>query len=519
MLKPIILACYAKYCVKSYPILTKFSASLLIRYSAHLAKVESREEATSLASRDEALFYVRCPAEFRQEMMNASLEIEPAIESLHRAKIDTRLISIATVWMEYLDSAGKLPHLEEILAAAPEDLQQRYYILERASSCDVGATFRYREVGNNVIKIWGDDFTGKLIDDVLPPERLGMLRGIFEAALSDGFPHFWHANISTIGSMGVGFDRVLLPVVDIDSQEILLGLMYWHDEDANSAEPPVCQVNGLGTGQKGTSTQPDYLQIRLEIEGSPIMVENLMPFHIVADPDAFQDAMAAPLHQIRSALNTSFSGGSGGMLRMAESQFDLHMAISLSHSPREDDNRFLEAVSPALTAFRGSILRMVERGDAHSDEGRRWHVRPRYDSFVSYRLQRAASDLNRYTTKSLKENNGIALPEARIIAVLGQDGMQTVSDTADRTNMDRALVSRTLGKLKSSGLVEKIDCSEDKRIAWLALTETGRDLWDTMFPAMRDRNDALIKNVSADDLRTFYRVLDTIRAVAGPRSQ
>lgn len=66
------------------------------------------------------------------------------------------------------------------------------------------------------------------------------------------------------------------------------------------------------------------------------------------------------------------------------------------------------------------------------------------------------------------------LAEARVIYELGKDGVTTAAQIAATLNMDRAQMSRIMGKLVNHGLVALLPRSGDGRAAPVALTPEGR---------------------------------------------
>lgn len=420
------------------------------------------------------------------------------------------------MWYNCYESSNALPTLSEILALAPDDFLERYYLIERAVSPEGHPTFRMREHGARHTEVWQREIAGKLIEDVFPSHRIDLSRAMFSTALIEGLPSFQQAELSLCGTDEKVTERVLVPVVDDAGSEVLLGIIYWGDELQQNDDALPDHVPVRASRKQSDAGPTESLQIRLEVEGAPISIENFIATEATTDDTKFCMALAPMLRKVRAGLSVNMGRRPEHMLRIIECRLDVQVAASLALLPTEDDESFLKGIAPYLEAFRTGVLRAAEETEATPGERRKWRVRPRYQSFIGHRLQRVALMLGRNMLETLQHNLDVSVPELRIIATLGQDGMQTISDTAEKTLMDRAQVSRTLTKLKKDGLVDKFTDRHDRRISWLTLTEAGEDKWEEIYPVLRRRNDEMIDELPTEDLRTFLRVLDYLIAHVDP---
>jgi DNA-binding MarR family transcriptional regulator len=448
--------------------------------------------------------------------MASQLNRDEILKFLGRADIDPRISAFTALWYNCYESRNGLPLLSEVLALAPDDFLERYYLIERAISPEGHHTFRVREHGARHTEVWQQDFAGKLIEDVFAAHRIDLSRAMFSTALIEGLPSFQQVELSMCGGDEQLTERVLVPVVDDEGSEVLLGIIYW-GEELEQDDDALPDSGPDRDSHKPSETGPtESLQIRLEVEGAPISVENFVATEATVDEDKFCMALAPMLRKVRAGLSVNMGRQPEHMLRIIECRLDVQVAASLALLPTENDDSFLKGIAPYLEAFRTGVLRAAEETEATPGERRKWRVRPRYQSFIGHRLQRAALMLGRNMLETLQSNLDVSVPELRIIATLGQDGMQTISDAAEKTLMDRAQVSRTLTKLKKDGLVDKFTDRHDRRISWLTLTEAGEEKWEEIYPVLRRRNDEMIDDLPTDDLRAFLRVLDYLIASVDP---
>ena len=87
----------------------------------------------------------------------------------------------------------------------------------------------------------------------------------------------------------------------------------------------------------------------------------------------------------------------------------------------------------------------------------------------------------------------------------------TATEIASKTMIDRSLVSREIRALMKEGIV-KSDAAEGKRSynSVIVLTERGREYAQMIADAALAVQQSVSKDVSFEDLSTFYSVLETI---------
>lgn len=430
---------------------------------------------------------------------------------LDRADIDVRLIDFVALWYAQRKERKGLPLLREILTASEADTRDRYAIIEAVAEGDDGGTFRYREVGSAHEANWGMDIQGRAVEQVFPAGEAARLRETYERVLRDGTPDYLRSE-TTIGTGKHNeFERVIVPVEDMKGEEVIFAVVYWRGTPENEQHAGD-EITEAVIRQPGRVTET--LRIRVEIEGAPIAVENILSTETAGDEAAFLLSLEPMLRKLRSGLSARHNRHSDGMVRIMEMRLEVQVAASLSLMPLNDDSGFVSALAPYVEAFRASIVRAAQEAEARPGENREWRVRPRIQTFASFRLQKAALRLGRQMTEMMQERMKLSLPELRLISTLGQDGMQTVSDAADKTLMDRAQVSRTLSKLQKEALVDRFVDKHDRRVTWISLTEAGEALWEDIYPFLRARDEELTREIDREDLRVFYRVLDQLSDAA-----
>jgi DNA-binding MarR family transcriptional regulator len=103
-------------------------------------------------------------------------------------------------------------------------------------------------------------------------------------------------------------------------------------------------------------------------------------------------------------------------------------------------------------------------------------------SFLPYKLAVASSRISREFSERYKREFGLSIPEWRVLAHLAQSDAVSVREIHERVDMDKSKVSRAAARLESSGLIEKRENPEDRRLLDMRLTAKGRDLIARIVP-------------------------------------
>ena len=86
-----------------------------------------------------------------------------------------------------------------------------------------------------------------------------------------------------------------------------------------------------------------------------------------------------------------------------------------------------------------------------------------------------------------------------------------MNELAASLSLDGSSVVRLLDSLESSGLVERCEDIADRRAKSLALTTRGRRTVDEIERVSLEIRDAVLGEVSDDDLMRSLRLLETVR--------
>ncbi|HSX97765.1 MAG TPA: MarR family transcriptional regulator, partial [Streptomyces sp.] len=138
-------------------------------------------------------------------------------------------------------------------------------------------------------------------------------------------------------------------------------------------------------------------------------------------------------------------------------------------------------------------------GDTVSKVVRQWQtVHPGLDTApmeIIGRVNRCAALLQQAEDAPLR-SAGLTRPEFDVLGALRRTGHElTPSEIARETYASGAAVTKRLKLLTERGLVERRGDSRDRRVAHVRLTDTGRDLVDSVIPEQLAYEESVLSGV------------------------
>lgn len=137
--------------------------------------------------------------------------------------------------------------------------------------------------------------------------------------------------------------------------------------------------------------------------------------------------------------------------------------------------------------------------------------------FLTYRLLKAHLALNAQASVVLDKAAGITLSQWRILAFVGAGDIRTSRALATVSGLDPAQISRSLKALETDGLIKADRLPEDRRTLALALTDKGRDVFDTILPVMQSRQQHLLDALSPEERKLIHGALEKLELASERR--
>ncbi len=135
------------------------------------------------------------------------------------------------------------------------------------------------------------------------------------------------------------------------------------------------------------------------------------------------------------------------------------------------------------------------------------------EHLLTFRLVRLYGELNRQSSRLLRDAGGLTIPEWRIISLLGAHGEMNGRLIVDIAKLDPGLSSRTLRELELRGIVQCARKPEDRRSVWTRLTPRGRKLEQTVRPVMLARHQRLLAALQPQERSMIFTLVDKLRAI------
>jgi DNA-binding MarR family transcriptional regulator len=152
----------------------------------------------------------------------------------------------------------------------------------------------------------------------------------------------------------------------------------------------------------------------------------------------------------------------------------------------------------------------VDDDTAGATAGRGDNAPLKLEQFLPYRLNVVASLVSQALSRIYADRYGIGVPEWRVLVTLGQYGMMTGKAIGAHSHMHKTKVSRAVALLEHRKLVMRRANRADLREAFLALTPSGRAMYDDLAPIALDFASRLSEVVDTADRPAFERAIERL---------
>lgn len=139
------------------------------------------------------------------------------------------------------------------------------------------------------------------------------------------------------------------------------------------------------------------------------------------------------------------------------------------------------------------------------------------ERFLPYRLNVAAEAVSQALSRIYAERYEITIPEWRTISTLGQYQRMTARDIGSHSRMHKTKVSRAVAALVRKQLVTRHENSDDRREAFLVLTEKGLSVYRAIVPEALAFAESLFDGLSPDERALVEQLLIELERRAGNR--
>ena len=132
------------------------------------------------------------------------------------------------------------------------------------------------------------------------------------------------------------------------------------------------------------------------------------------------------------------------------------------------------------------------------------------NTFLPYRLNRAAEAVSLDFATVYRGRFGMTRPEWRVLAHLGPSATITARDICDRSGLHKTKVSRAVYALERRGWLRRRTDERDRRIEHLSLTTRGHAAYSELEALATAHDTALRNRLTKAELETLNRALDKL---------
>jgi len=129
---------------------------------------------------------------------------------------------------------------------------------------------------------------------------------------------------------------------------------------------------------------------------------------------------------------------------------------------------------------------------------------------LAYRVLTLSQLLNRGIEVILDTNLGLSVRQWRVLLCIAHGGAQYVQDIADFCRYDKSQVSRAVAELLEKKLVYTAPSPTDGRRILVDMTAAGRQKYEQGMPLSLARQQRLASCLSAGELQTFEKAMQTL---------
>jgi DNA-binding MarR family transcriptional regulator len=131
------------------------------------------------------------------------------------------------------------------------------------------------------------------------------------------------------------------------------------------------------------------------------------------------------------------------------------------------------------------------------------------DNFAPYLMNRIIGRYNAAMSSEMAEL-GLTTPQMRSLAVLSVIDGILIRELAVYAVVQQSTLSRALDTLDQNGMIRRETDEQDSRATRIFITNTGRDVYERLWPHMAAAYEAMFKGVGEAEKRAFVGTLQTM---------
>ncbi len=132
------------------------------------------------------------------------------------------------------------------------------------------------------------------------------------------------------------------------------------------------------------------------------------------------------------------------------------------------------------------------------------------ERFLPYRLSILSNKVSGYIAKTYHDKFALTITQWRIMAVLGEYSGVSADEVSTKTQIEKSILSRAINKLLQRNFINRVFDNNDKRRSILALTSTGRAVYEEVVPISYEYEQQLLTCFSKEEQGQLSGLLDRL---------
>ena len=113
-------------------------------------------------------------------------------------------------------------------------------------------------------------------------------------------------------------------------------------------------------------------------------------------------------------------------------------------------------------------------------------------------LMKASKSVQDRTKKDISSYE-MHTSEFTVLEALYNKGKQTVRQISDSVLINSGSITYVIDKLETKGLLERLNCKEDRRVVYIQITEAGKQFMDEIFPKHVSVIEEIFSGISKEE--------------------
>lgn len=159
---------------------------------------------------------------------------------------------------------------------------------------------------------------------------------------------------------------------------------------------------------------------------------------------------------------------------------------------------------------------MAKTGGADPEDTPEPQARRPYDyhRYLPYHLTFPVGAISRILAEAMHSRFGLKSAHWRIMSLLGSQGPVSTRDLASYLSTEKSAISRATTELISRGYVLRVLHPLDRRLLMLHFSPKGKRLFEQMSAVALDYEDALVRQVSPEEVAQLDAILGKLHRAA-----